>query len=125
MYISRDRRSSPAPARRGITAADLDGIFALRTARTEHSTANRLLHAWLKRQDDQSANTNLRVGLAVGITLGVFLVGLGVFLYTYRTSVKFYRKKKRARHRHKSTSSKSSKSSDGGAPPQPPPPAAE
>ncbi|KAH7308000.1 hypothetical protein B0I35DRAFT_515843 [Stachybotrys elegans] len=75
------------------------------------------LHVLDKRQ---SYTTDSRIGIAVGVILGLFLVALLVFLYTYRGSIKLRRK--RRRHRHKSSSSKSSKSSDDAPPPPPPPP---
>lgn len=75
--------------------------------------------------DDGTENANIRTGVIVGVILGLFLIGIIVFLYWYRSSIRFtYRKKKghrRSGSSNRSKSSKSSKSSDRG-PPEPPPP---
>lgn len=73
-------------------------------------------------------STNAQIGIVVGVVLGVFILGLCVFLYIYRYSIKFsYRKRRNRRHKSSSSkSSKSSKSSEVGPPPPadaPPPPA--
>ncbi len=56
-----------------------------------------------------SDNTNVTIGAVVGVVLGVFLIGIFAFLYTYRNSVRFSSKKKHKRR--KSAGSKSSKAS--------------
>lgn len=79
--------------------------------------------------------TNIRIGIAVGVVLGVFLVATCAFLWTYRFSIRCSRKRRRP-NKQKSSSSRSSKAaSDHGvdappaaepeAAPPPPPPAAE
>jgi hypothetical protein len=70
----------------------------------------------------RSADSNVTIGVIVGVVLGLFLLGIIAFLWTYRLSIKFSYGKKRRRKSGSSKSSKSSKSSDGGAPPPPPPP---
>ncbi|KAJ6784039.1 hypothetical protein PWT90_00326 [Aphanocladium album] len=66
-----------------------------------------------KRQfsSDPVQNTNSSIGLAVGIVLGLFLIGTFAFLWVYRYSIRCTSRKKR-----RSKSSKSSKaSSDNGS----------
>ncbi|KAI1373028.1 hypothetical protein F4677DRAFT_235158 [Hypoxylon crocopeplum] len=55
-------------------------------------------------------NVNTTIGVVVGILLAVFLVGAFAFLYVYRRSIRF---KKRRHRRRKSSGSKGSKNSDG------------
>ncbi|KAH7361472.1 hypothetical protein B0T11DRAFT_279014 [Plectosphaerella cucumerina] len=71
-------------------------------------------------------STNTIVGVVLGVVLGLFVLGVCVFLYTYRDSLRRIRRRHR---RHRSTSSKSSKSSRSsrsskGAAEAPPPQAA-
>lgn len=69
-------------------------------------------------------NTNLTIGIVVGVVLALFFIGLGVFLWFFRNSIRLSKRKKN-RRRRKSSGSKSSKSSGGsrdGPPPPPPPP---
>ncbi|KAH8679167.1 hypothetical protein BGZ61DRAFT_68585 [Ilyonectria robusta] len=75
-----------------------------------------------KRQfsDNPDKNTNIKIGLIVGILVAAFLAVVITFLYFYGRSIRFTEKKKK-HHRHKSSSSKSSRSSDRGAPPSPRP----
>ncbi|KAI1074323.1 hypothetical protein F5B20DRAFT_440429 [Whalleya microplaca] len=62
-------------------------------------------------------NMNATIGAVVGVLLALFLAAAFAFLYVYRKSIRFTRRKKR-RHR-KSAVSKGSKGSDGGGPPPP------
>jgi hypothetical protein len=64
-------------------------------------------------------DTNITIGIILGVVLGAFLIGVCAFCYTYRFSIRFTNR--RRKHR-KSSSSKSSKSSSDGGPPPPPPP---
>lgn len=61
-------------------------------------------------------DTNVTIGIVVGVLLAVFLAAAFAFMWIYRGSIRLAKKRK---HRHrKSHSSKSSKaSSDGGPPP--------
>ncbi|KAF7533971.1 hypothetical protein G7Z17_g13437 [Cylindrodendrum hubeiense] len=77
-----------------------------------------------KRQfsDNPGENTNIKIGLIVGILIAAFIAVVVTFLYFYGRSIRFTEKKRRHR-RHKSSSSKSSRSSDRGPPsPRRPPP---
>ena len=81
--------------------------------------------ALIRRQfsSNPSDNTNIQIGLVVGIVLGAFIVGLCIFLYISRHTIRFRRRRRRSVR--KTSSSKSSKSSDAEAPPPPadaPPP---
>ena len=66
-------------------------------------------------------DTNVTIGIVVGVLLAVFLAAAFAFMWIYRGSIKLARR--RRRHHRKSGSSKSSKASSdgGGAPPAPPP----
>ncbi|EEY21632.1 predicted protein [Verticillium alfalfae VaMs.102] len=67
-------------------------------------------------------NTNRTVGIVLGVLLGVFVIGVCVFLYVYRDALRKARHRRRRRRRHhRRPGSKSSKSSSEGAPPPPPP----
>ncbi|KHO01219.1 uncharacterized protein MAM_00220 [Metarhizium album ARSEF 1941] len=71
---------------------------------------------------DSADATNVQIGIALGIILGVFLIATCAFLYMYRSSVRFtYRKRRRRRAKSSRSSSKSTESTP---PPPPPPPAA-
>lgn len=64
-------------------------------------------------------NTNIKIGIALGFVLGIFLIGLFAFLWTYRYSVRCTSKRKRTtcggpRSSKSSQSSQSSQSSTGG-----------
>lgn len=61
-------------------------------------------------------NTNIKIGIALGFVLGIFLIGLFAFLWTYRYSVRCTskRKPKRGEGPRSSKSSQSSQSSSGG-----------
>ncbi|PNY29495.1 Uncharacterized protein TCAP_00602 [Tolypocladium capitatum] len=144
MYIPRPLRAPPgslAPSRLEKPV----GRHASGSLARSVSASRRLVIGRLGRRDLDSEghlqrrqfsgnpadNTNAQIGIVVGVVLGVFLLGLCVFLYIYRYSIKFSYRKRRSR-RHKSSSSKSSKisksskSSDVGPPPPadaPPPPA--
>ena len=75
----------------------------------------------------RSSESDLTIGIVVGVLVGVFVLAICAFLWYYGRSVKFaYSRKQLRQARRKSTggSSKSSKSSVGGAPPPPPPPPA-
>lgn len=68
-------------------------------------------------------NTNLTIGIVVGVILALFFIGLAVFIWFFRTTIRF--SKRKVRRRRKSSGSKSSKASgDSGDPPPPPPPPA-
>lgn len=75
----------------------------------------------LRRRDNN--DSNLTVGIIVGVVLGLFLVGCFAFIWFYRKSIKISQKKHKKRK--KSGSSKSSKSSGDSPPGSPaaPPPA--
>lgn len=122
------------PSSRFLTHPDPDEVAAYPkpTSRTLPSIAgvlnqlssvdNRI--SSLRKRGSSIQNTNITIGVTVGILLAAFLVAVFLFCHRYRFSIRFTRKKKR--HRRKSGSSKSSKaSSDGGAAPAeaPPPPA--
>ncbi|KAI2613203.1 uncharacterized protein GGS25DRAFT_518883 [Hypoxylon fragiforme] len=64
----------------------------------------------------RAPSVNTTIGVAVGILLTVFLVGLFWFLYMYRGSIRITQKRHR---RRKSSGSKNSK--EGGSDPPPPP----
>ncbi|KAH6893297.1 hypothetical protein B0T10DRAFT_481923 [Thelonectria olida] len=76
-----------------------------------------------KRQfsDNPSKNTDIKIGLVVGILLAAFIAAIAAFLFIYGRSIRFTKRRKRRRHRHIYYSSKSSRSSDGAPPPRPPP----
>lgn len=64
-------------------------------------------------------NTNIKIGIALGFVLGIFLIGLFAFLWTYRYSVRCTSKRKSTKCRGSSSSkssqsSRSSQSSSGG-----------
>ncbi|EFY92332.1 hypothetical protein MAC_01603 [Metarhizium acridum CQMa 102] len=70
--------------------------------------------------------TNVQIGIALGVILGVFLIATGAFLYMYRSSVRFtYRKHRRHHSKSSRSSSKSAESTPPPAPAPPPPPAPE
>ncbi|CRK12971.1 hypothetical protein BN1723_009881 [Verticillium longisporum] len=67
-------------------------------------------------------NTNRTVGIVLGVLLGVFVIGVCIFLYVYRDALRKARHRRRRRRRHhRRPGSKSSKSSSEGAPPPSPP----
>lgn len=74
--------------------------------------------------DNPVENTNTKIGIAVGVLLGVFLLATLAFLWTYRFSVRCSTKRHKSAIRKSSqSSSKSSKaaSDNGGDAPAPPP----
>ncbi|KAH6673889.1 hypothetical protein EV126DRAFT_438895 [Verticillium dahliae] len=84
-----------------------------------------LLAPLKRRQVSLSANndnTNRTVGIVLGVLLGVFVIGVCIFLYVYRDALRKARHRRRRRRRHhRRPGSKSSKSSSEGAPPPSPP----
>ncbi|EXV06106.1 hypothetical protein X797_000823 [Metarhizium robertsii] len=80
-----------------------------------------------KRQFSSGAadTTNVQIGIALGIILGVFLIATGAFLYMYRSSVRFTYRKHRRHHTKSSRSSSKSTESTPPPAPAPPPPAPE
>ncbi|KIE01623.1 hypothetical protein MAJ_02428, partial [Metarhizium majus ARSEF 297] len=67
--------------------------------------------------------TNVQIGIALGVILGVFLIATGAFLYMYRSSVRFTYRKHRRHHTKSSRSSSKSTESTPPPAPAPPPPA--
>lgn len=72
----------------------------------------------------RSPESDVTIGIVVGVLLGIFLVATCGFLWVYRFSVRFTSRRHHKRKSSSSKSSKSSKSSDGGGGPPPPPPPA-
>ncbi|MBE3042398.1 hypothetical protein IMZ48_07425 [Candidatus Bathyarchaeota archaeon] len=79
----------------------------------------------LKRQftGNPSRDTNITIGIIVAIVLTTFIAGVAFFMYRYRTSIRFSRRRKH-KHRRKSTGSSRSGRSAAGEEPLPPPPGA-
>ncbi|KAH7144363.1 hypothetical protein B0J13DRAFT_43108 [Dactylonectria estremocensis] len=92
--------------------------LGLSPVRPYTETSSEYLGSIRRRQfsDDPGQNTNIKIGLVVGILVAAFLAVVIAFLWIYGPSIRFREKKKKHRG-HKSSSSKSSRSSDGAPPP--------
>lgn len=86
-----------------------------------------LVPALVKRQfsSDPVQNTNASIGLAVGVVLGIFLIGTFAFLWVYRYSIRCSPRKKRRPSSRKGSKSSKASSDSGGEPAPEEAPAAE
>ncbi|KAL7895960.1 hypothetical protein HDV63DRAFT_91948 [Trichoderma sp. SZMC 28014] len=73
------------------------------------STITKKVLSSIQRRSNSGTNTNLIIGLVVGLTLAAFIIGVCIFLCCYGDSIKFYKKKQR--HRRRSSSSRGSRHS--------------
>lgn len=110
--------SATATATTGVSLASLDrffiGLRRILTPATHQATTGEL------RRRNSVTDTNITVGVIVGVLLGLFLIGCFTFLWIYRNSIVFSRHRRRQRRKSASSSKASSKASDSGAPPPPP-----
>lgn len=101
----------------GLLLAASRRLHNVEKRRFEHEHDRRIIAPRTAVQD-----TNVTIGVVVGILIAVFLAAVFSFMYIYRGSIKVTGRRRRRKRKHKSGgSSKSSKTSEGGAPPPPPP----